>query len=308
VPILNNTNFSYSINREKKNFDQLFFGDACDYHVLANLTWEKLTENFIFRSRRDIRQFLGITMNADQYEKLKSSYANAHRKYYSAGDKILTLHDFFAGIKKGSRKLRTVASQSKNNSNSAKCSINKYLNIAGVEIPERQIIVKLNNNWTRHFLNSDFRTFLFKLYNNTLGINARVYHYNPERGPECTFCLKKKNLPADRETIQHFFWHCPTSNQSITVLSNSLLNFELTKVNFFLGTDDRNVYNDALMVIFDLIKYILWLARIRRAIPTTHSMTSDFTYLWCIILDSSKRIKSLVTNSNFVRRNRDYVR
>jgi hypothetical protein len=221
VPILNNTNFFFSINRERKNFDHVFFGDACDYQVLINLTWADLTENFIFRSRRDIRQNLGIILNADQYEKLKSSYANAHRKYYSARDKTLSLQVFFAGIKKGSRKLRTVANQSKNNNSSVKCSINKYLNIAGVELPERQIVVKLNNNWTRHFLNSDFRTFLFKLYNNTLGINARVNHYNPDRGPECTFCLKRKSLPADRETIQDFFFG--------TVQPPILLNFEMTK-------------------------------------------------------------------------------
>jgi hypothetical protein len=87
VPILNNTNFFYSVNRERRTFVPEFFGDACDYAVLSNLTWAELTENYIFRSRRDINGNLGIILNADQYDKLRSSYANAHRKYYSARDK-----------------------------------------------------------------------------------------------------------------------------------------------------------------------------------------------------------------------------
>jgi hypothetical protein len=129
-----------------------------------------------------------------------------------------------------------------------------------------------------------------------------VHHYNPDRSPECGFCTKKLNLPVERETIKHFFWHCPTANQSITALTGELINFVPTQSNFFLGTNSMGIYHDALMLIFDLIKYILWQQKLRKKLPTYHSMRGDFVYFWGIILSSNKKLKTAVTNSNFVRR------
>jgi hypothetical protein len=62
------------------------------------------------------------------------------------------------------------------------------------------------------------------------------------------------------------------------------------------------VYNDALMLIFDLIKFILWQHKLRKKLPTHHSMRGDFVFFWGILLSSNKKLKTAVTNSNFVRR------
>jgi hypothetical protein len=47
---------------------------------------------------------------------------------------------------------------------------------------------------------------LYKYYNNVLGFNYRIAHFLPDREPESTFCIIKKNFPAERETPRLSQW------------------------------------------------------------------------------------------------------
>jgi hypothetical protein len=93
--------------------------------------------------------------------------------------------------------------------------IDRFFDIAGLEACNVSTKKVLNSIWTIHFFPSDIKTFLFKLHHNILGLNSRVFHINPQREPTCSFCVKEKNLPAERETFQHFFWYCPTTRKMI---------------------------------------------------------------------------------------------
>jgi hypothetical protein len=301
VPIVNNIFFYYRENRAKLIFDKNFFLGAANNTRISVLTWSCLTFNNNFKSRQELERD-GIRLSADQHAKLKCGFRAAKTTFYKENDKGISLLNFFTGIKKGTKRLRTVLTRSKLVKKSAKCPITKFASIAGIETPIDTTITQLNKGWTRSYLCSDFKTFLFKFYHNTLGVNVRVHHYNPDRSPECTFCVKKLILPADRETIQHFFWHCPVSNQSITTLCRELFIFDTNKLGFFTGTDDNGKYHDAINLIYDLIKFILWQHRIRKKLPTQHSMRSDFIFHWNIIIGSNKKIKNAVTNNNYVRR------
>jgi hypothetical protein len=158
-------------------------------------------------------------------------------------------------------------------------------------------------NWCKQFYNSETRTFLFKLHHNILGINVRVAHYNPERSPECSFCKLGKNLPAERETISHFFWYCPYTAQSINQQFQLVFNFPVDIDNFFTGTGPDANYSEALMIQFDIIKYILWLTKLRKRLPTVHSVRSDFFYLTGATLGYNNKLNALVTECNWLRRN-----
>jgi hypothetical protein len=303
VPIFGNDFFFYKEEREKKNFDSLFFAGIDNIARVKVLNWSELTNNSNrLKSREEIEQATAIQLSEDQHSKLKAGLKNAYKQFFSEGDKSVPVQHFLLGIKKGTKKFRCILRKTKVSNKKTKTPIDNYVAIAGIELTDPDLGTKLNRNWTRHYLCSEFKTFLFKLYHNVLGMNSRVHHYNPDRSPECGFCIKKLNLPAERETIKHFFWHCPTANQSITALTGELINFVPTQSNFFLGTNSLGIYNDVLMLIFDLIKYILWQHKLRKKLPTYHSMRGDFVYFWGIILSSNKKLKNAVTNSNFVRR------
>jgi hypothetical protein len=293
VPIVNNTTFFYRVNRAKRVFDNNFFLGAANHSRINALTWSCLTYNNVFKSRQEIERDVGVRLPADQHAKLKSGFRAAKSTFYKENDKGISLWNFLTSIKKGTKRLRTVLKKSKLVQKSAKCPITKFASIAGIEAPTGATTSQLNKGWTRSYLCSDFKTFLFKLYHNTLGVNVRVHHYNQDRSPECTFCVKKLNLPAERETIQHFFWHCPVSNQSIKTLCSELFNFDTNQLCFFTGTDDKGIYHDAINLIYDLIKFILWQHRIRKKLPTQHSMRSDFIFHWNIILGINKKSKML---------------
>jgi hypothetical protein len=132
-----------------------------------------------------------------------------------------------------------------------------------------------------------------------------VAHYNQNRPPTCTFCNISKNLPAERETITHFFWFCPTSSQSINHSLSLLINYPVSLKNFFLGTDTNDVFHESLILIFDVIKFILWQNRIRLRLPTYHSIISDFYYLMGIIAGTNKKTELMLTECKFLRRNRE---
>jgi hypothetical protein len=91
----------------------------------------------------------------------------------------------------------------------------------------------LNALWSIYFLPSDLKTFLFKLHHNILGLNSRVHHFNEQRDPACFFCTKTGNLPAERETFQHFFWYCPTTEKIINKFWETFFSGTLCKKGFF---------------------------------------------------------------------------
>jgi hypothetical protein len=81
------------------------------------------------------------------------------------------------------------------------------------------------------------RVFLFKYYGNTLGINSRITHINPEINGGCTFCTLAGELPPPpSETFAHIFFDCRFVYE---VLEKAIRKFlgdvVITKELYFLG-------------------------------------------------------------------------
>jgi hypothetical protein len=232
-------------------------------------------------------------------------YESAKKKFFDEGERYVKISEFFAGIKKGSKKLRLILSKSKNKLIKSKCPIKKFAETVGVSAPDGIFSRKLNARWNCNYYGSELQTFLFKLYHNTLGINSRVHHFNADRAPTCTFCVLSKNLPAECETIPHLFWHCPATSKSINQLLTGTVNFRVGQRSFFTGMDNNGNYNEVLYIMFDVIKFVLWHHKLRRHLPTVHSTTSDFYYIMSHVTGTSKKIELAVTECNLIRRNRD---
>jgi hypothetical protein len=306
VPIVNNKKFMYTIGGEKFVFSQEFFlGEGNVQLNIRDLTWENLTANMEIRPLQELNAGLSLNLTADAYRQLVKSFNSIQKTYYNEKDKAMSLSEFFGTIKKGSKKFRTVLQKQKNVKIKFKCPIKNYAKIVEIPDPEQTTARALNSRWQKSYYGSEIKTFLFKLYHNTLGVNGRVSHYNHEKSPACSFCTAGKNLPAEKETISHFFWHCPFTAQSINQLLNSLVNFNVDLNNFFTGTGPDGKYKEALIIIFDTIKYSLWLTKTRKRLPTHHSVSSDFFYLIDIILGYNKKVESIVTECNLLRRHRD---
>jgi hypothetical protein len=305
APILYNENFIFKLDQRRQLLTRDFFlgPEGAENDRLDFITWSNLVDNSLsLKNLATMNAELNLVLGNDKYQILRSLFNKAKNKFFSETDKTVHLYDFLTNIKKGSKKLRQIFTRSKTRQRCGKDPIKKFLEIAGIPDPDPTINAKLNIRWSRNYYGSEMRTFLFKLYHNTLGINSRVAHYNENRPPTCTFCNLSKNLPAERETISHFFWFCPTSSQSINRSLSHLINFPVYLKNFFLGTDSNDVFHESLILIFDTLKYVLWLNKIRYKLPTYHSIISDFYYIMGIIAGTTKKTELMLTDCKFLRR------
>jgi hypothetical protein len=308
VPILYNENFTFKLEQRRHLLTREFFlgPEGAENDRLDFITWNNLVDNCLsLKNLATLNVELNLGLVNEKYQTLRSLFNKAKNKFFSETDKTVTLSEFLPNIIKGSKKLRLIFTRSKTRQRCGKDPIKKFLEIAGIPDPDSTINAKLNIRWSRNYYGSEMRTFLFKLYHNTLGINSRVAHYNENRPPTCTFCNLSKNLPAERETITHFFWFCPTSSQSINRSLSHLINFPVNLRNFFLGTDSSGVFHESLILIFDTLKYVLWLNKIRYKLPTHHSTISDFYYIMGIIAGTTKKTELMLTDCKFLRRNRE---
>ena len=83
-----------------------------------------------------------------------------------------------------------------------------------VDTPDARIRGMLGA-WNNNFLPGKISTFLFKFYNNILGINSRVSKFNNTVDPGCTFCTIKNIRPVCKESFVHICYYCETTNKII---------------------------------------------------------------------------------------------
>jgi hypothetical protein len=160
------------------------------------------------------------------------------------------------------------------------------------------------SSWNIGIFNSSLKVFIFKLYNNILGTNSRVTHFNQGVDASCTFCVLNKTLPAPKETIPHIFFDCPTTAQLIAELNvRYLTNFTLDKKTFFLSNPSEcENENRAVGAILDIFRYVLWQYKLNKKVPSPLQFWGDFQYMVSLTLACSKTFERMVMDCNFFQR------
>ena len=129
---------------------------------------------------------------------------------------------------------------------------------------------KLNGCWNISSLSNSMRTFLFKLHNNTLGLNVAVAHFVRGHSENCTFCDLTENADPERESCIHIFYQCETSEQIINgVFSHyQSINTVVTRQELFVKFNTGNCWRDEVFFIISklVLKYI-WECKLRKCLP-----------------------------------------
>ncbi len=237
MPIYCNPVFGYGRGLMNK-LDEQFFeinGDMTKRNLVVGITWNNLSNNGRLLNRVEIQARYGISFTAEKFDILKTAFRICKRKYHKDAEKSLTMRQFICGFKKGSRNFRKIISKTEKNDNMADCrAIQTYGRTVGVRIVDPHRASSIMSNWNKSFLPSNVRVFIFKHYNNMLGLNSRVALFNREVNASCTFCTDRKVFPADKETMAHLFFHCPSVQGLITELSRKYLtDIELEIAMFF---------------------------------------------------------------------------
>jgi hypothetical protein len=249
------------------------------------------------------------------YRHLNAAFKKAKKTLSNGVQTSMPFYDFIKGKIKNSKTFRRIMMSSEEalTNKQPKDPITNFIRILGQDQHDEELarvnLKQLNSLWTKHFVQSDFRTFLFKLYHNILGLNNRVAHINPMRDPSCFFCLRSGNLPAVKESYSHFFWYCPTTQGLIKRFFDSFLTIDCSFTAMQLGCyqkDEKMVFSFPLAIVCGLIKFVLWNFKLRKRLPTWPSVVSDFFFIFSSMLGASRTFEDDVNRCNLFKRNNDF--
>jgi hypothetical protein len=306
VPILNNKKFIVK-RGEAGIFDDNFFetfAPGIDVNTRSTLTWHKCTDgNKEFLGREALNDNIGTRLDFRSYVRLKSGYANAKRKFDDGkvGAKR-KLKDFIIMNKNGAKGFRVVFKETK--TNTVTKQLKNFSKLIELENPDPISAVKINSAWNKNNYGSETKDFIFKFYNNVLGVGARVAHYNENTDPRCTFCVKKMISPADRETFIHLFWNCTVTSSLIDKFAGTYFRSTTTKECYFYGYINGITCPIRLM-IWNIFRHTLWLFRQKKRLPIWTAFENEFNYNFGAILNSNKKVKTKLQNMLLFRDVRD---
>jgi hypothetical protein len=257
-------------------------------------------------SINQLNDLLGGNISNEGYRMLTYGFKKAQKNYGKENSKKLTLDSLFGTRNKvkGSKQYRFLLFNAFKTQIKEKCPLTNFSKIAGIPVPISPASKMMNCLWTKWYLSSEFKTFLFKFHHNILGLNSRVHHINAERDSSCFFCLKAKNLPAERETFTHFFWYCPTVEPLITRFFNTFCTVDPDMDFYFTGTYNMLFFKPALLV-FSLAKFVFWQIKLKKRIPSWYMFITDFNYILGTVMKCSKKIKYMINNCVMFRQPRD---
>ncbi len=158
--------------------------------------------------------------------------------------------------------------------------------------------------WSIDCLHTRFSTFLFKFYNNSLGINTRLSHFNNNVSRLCSFCVvKKRNY---EETFLHLFLGCDSVREwhdmfILRFFDNIQLNTEEQKKKFWffglLVKEEKFSQRPGLCII--LFQYCLWECKLQKTVPSFNTLSLKYRDLLVTLVNGKPKWKEQFSLLNF---------
>jgi hypothetical protein len=154
---------------------------------------------------------LNLGLNLNTYLRLMGACTNFRNslKANRVNDSTsIDLKDFFNSFKKGSKSVRRIFSNVPDSDICNLKQVQSFLRITNITLNEINVSeIKIQFSlWANPAFKMDFREFVFKFYNNNLGINTRVSHFAAEVNRNCTFCTLGNEI--NDESFEHLFLQC----------------------------------------------------------------------------------------------------
>jgi hypothetical protein len=206
------------------------------------------------------------------------------------------IRTFMQRNKSGSKRLRLVMAQ--RTTIDTPHNINKFARNMDIIINSTQSNF-LNALWTNNFFNNNMKTFLFKLYNNTLGYNNAVAHFVAGHSSCCTFCDAAGDADINAETGLHRFFDCVHVSGIVDTIFNrinAVENFAYSRREYF-STFERKEFNYSKNLVLTLlskfIMKVLWDCKLRFAKPTVDDCWENINEVISALKTNNKKSSKL---------------
>jgi hypothetical protein len=319
-------NFQDSFVFENRNFtrtennalllDRNFFGAALydnNKLLIRNLKFSDCYRNGEFKSLNDWREY-GLNFTVNTWLRLRNAIFAAKNKYNALEQPVLSISDFTAGLKKGSKKIRKFFEH--NRVNGLKLEeltvFKSFCRITNCN-PGTQHLNIWVGGWNTFALQNDLRNFILLCRFNILHLNNRLHSFLADVDPRCTFCRINNQGTQEIETFKHCFLTCPVIRD---ILSSFCINLDITVTDtddflrfYWFGQypyDNDNNDNDNTSVfcynlLFDIVRYVIYKHRQRRHLPTYSVVRNHTLFLVNNICRASKRIHNMMCTINQLR-------
>jgi hypothetical protein len=295
--------------------DENFFGRNYtfeDFKKIACITFE----DFFINGRQKTLDMLcddtGINFNLVTYMRIHESlqfYKNSRGNVDPAPD--LSLKFFLKSFSRGSGPYRRILEHATNSKEKLENNntVRTFFSFLGIPVLEDSILRACWSAWNRNYFGNRHREFLFKFYNNILGVNARVAHFVAGYSAECTICcINDEPAPRQAETFLHMFYDCHFTSKyrhlaeseffpEITALSESE-----KRVFWLLGIIPSNIghtCNQFIQSAVYCINYLIWKMKLSKTKTPVSIFREDFVFMCRNLLLKSGKLREVKTNSHF---------
>ena len=234
-------------NSASKNIIDLdCFNKSINLYEISKMRFCDLFSDGKIKSLRVLNEEYNLNLNAVGYLNLFGAAIHNKEKRKGSDGASISMTEFFASFKKGSKSCRNIlAKPVKAKTDPCKfTSIITFFQLIGIEIPTRATVSNFVGIWNLSFIPNKLRDFIFKFYNNKLGLNTRTSHFGGDTRA-CTFCSLLKRDDTD-ETFAHLFYDCP----AVELLHSSIS-----------------------------VQYFIWGAKLGKFIPLADFVVGETVYL-----------------------------
>jgi hypothetical protein len=295
--------------------DENFFGPARSYEELKKIA--KLTyDDFVIRGRSKSLDHLcadtGINFNLNDYMRIHEAlqfYVLSRRNDDPEPEQSIKF--FLRTFSRGSRSFRRILEYHSNNGEnlSGNNSVETFFKFIGTEIFEERLLRSCWASWNLTFFCNVQREFLYKFFNNILGLNSRVANFVAGHSAECSLCvLNGEPFPINSESFLHIFFECEYSSKYRNMAESDLFpeirgqNEQNKKIFWLLGlvpagNDYRlNIFMQS--VVFSC-NFLIWRMKLNKNCLPVSIFKADLLYMCGCLLRKSVKLREAKTNDHF---------
>jgi hypothetical protein len=265
------------------------------------------------RTRLDLNLTYGLDISVEGYVALSrclNHYVLRIRPNARNNGSSTSIREDYVGIKKPGKKIRSTMSKfrKKNFKIEDAQSTVTFLRASGLTFTDPVSYGIRISLWGTRGIPNRTKTFLFKYFNNILGINTRLSHFVANRRRGCTFCeLNVPNAgrrgpdpdlvpdpaapvpvplpipePIPDESFEHLFYGCLTTREWQTKFLDVHFPANFTdseasrKAYLLMGFHKDHKKNILVTMAPLLMQYCIWEARLKKKIPSFNSLNQDF--------------------------------
>jgi hypothetical protein len=123
----------------------------------------------------------------------------------------VSLEFFIKSFNRGSKPFRTILRHAENSKLKIENlnTVTTFFSLIGIPRSDESVLKNCWGMWNANYYGNVCREFIYKFYNNILGLNSRVCKFVPGHDAECTICkVSGESRPVQQESFVHLFYEC----------------------------------------------------------------------------------------------------